>query len=35
MDQDFVEQTQGKLRLFYLAPYSPQLNPDEWVWRHV
>ena len=35
MVKDFVEQTQGQLRLFYLPPYSPQLNPDEWVWRHV
>lgn len=31
----FVEQTQGSLRLFFLPPYSPQLNPDEWVWRNV
>ena len=27
--------TQGKLRLFYLPPYSPELNPDEQVWNHV
>ena len=25
----------GKLKLFYLPPYSPQLNPDEQVWAHV
>ena len=31
----FVENTQGKLRLFYLPPYSPQLNADELVWNHV
>jgi len=30
---DFVESTQGKLRLFILPPYSPHLNPDEWVWN--
>jgi len=35
MVKDFVAETKGKLRLFYLPPYSPQLNPDEWVWRHV
>lgn len=35
MVKDFVEEAKGKLRLFYLPPYSPQLNPDEWVWRHV
>jgi len=28
----FVESTQGWLRLFILPPYSPSLNPDEWVW---
>lgn len=26
---------QGKLRLFYLSPYSPELNPDEYVWNDV
>lgn len=31
----FVESTEGKLRLFYLPPYSPELNPDELVWGHV
>jgi transposase len=24
----------GKLRLFYLPPYSPDRNPDELVWKH-
>ncbi len=23
------------LKLFYLPPYSPQLNPDEQVWKNV
>ena len=31
----FVESTKGKLRLFYLPPYSPELNPDELVWNTV
>ena len=31
----FVQQTQGKLRLFYLPPYSPELNPDELVWNYL
>jgi transposase len=22
----------GKIRLFFLPPHSPQLNPDEWLW---
>lgn len=33
--KDFVENTSGRLRLFYLWSYSPELNPDERVWRHV
>lgn len=31
----FVESTNGKLRLFSLPPYSPELNPDELVWNDV
>ncbi|MCD9461318.1 IS630 family transposase, partial [Marinibactrum halimedae] len=31
--KEFVIKTQGMLRLFILPPYSPQLNPDEWVWN--
>lgn len=27
--------TSGKLRLFFLPPYSPELNPDELVWNDV
>jgi len=27
--------TEGKLRLFYLPPYVPQLNPDETVWAYM
>ena len=29
----YIEDTKGKLRLFILPPYSPHLNPDEWVWN--
>ncbi|MFH1158438.1 MAG: transposase, partial [Pseudomonadota bacterium] len=25
----------GKLKLFYLPPYSPDRNPDELVWKHL
>ncbi|WP_239685017.1 transposase, partial [Ventosimonas gracilis] len=32
---DFVSKTEGKLKLFFLPPYAPQLNPDEVVWAHV
>ena len=31
----FVESTNGQLKLFFLPPYSPHLNPDETVWAHV
>jgi len=31
----FVAATKGKLRLFYLPSYSPELNPDELVWNNV
>lgn len=31
----FVESTEGKLKLFYLPPYSPELNPDEQVWNQL
>ena len=31
----FVNSTDGALRLYRLPAYSPQLNPDEWVWKNV
>jgi len=31
----FAASTEGKLRLFYLPTYSPELNPDEQVWNHL
>jgi transposase len=31
--KEYVAKTGGKLRLFILPPYSPHLNPDEWVWN--
>lgn len=33
--QAFVASTGGRLRLFHLPPYSPELNPDEQVWSHL
>jgi transposase len=32
---EFVASTEGRLQLFFLPSYSPQLNPDEWVWKNV
>jgi transposase len=33
--RSFVENLNGRLRLFYLPPYSPDRNPDELVWKHL
>lgn len=33
--RQFVEQTNGRLELYLLPPYSPELNPDEWVWKNI
>jgi len=32
---EYVANTDGRLRLFRLPSYSPELNPDEWVWKNV
>ena len=32
---EYVANTHGRLRLFRLPSYSPELNPDEWVWKNV
>src|SRR5215211_7189511 len=31
----FAESTNGRLRLCFLPGYAPELNPDEWLWKHV
>lgn len=31
----FVASTQGKLQIIFLPPYAPDLNPDEFVWKHL
>jgi transposase len=33
--KQFVADTNGGLKLFALPGYSPELNPDEWVWKNV
>lgn len=33
--KDYTAQSKGMLTLFFLPPYSPDLNPDEWVWKNV
>ena len=32
---DYVDSLDGRLKLFLLPSYSPDLNPDEWVWKNV
>lgn len=32
---DYVAAREGRLRLFFLPAYTPELNPDEWGWKHV
>jgi transposase len=33
--KQFARSTGGRLRLFFLPGYSPELNPDEWVWKNI
>jgi transposase len=33
--KEFIAATEGRLKLFVLPAYYPQLNPDEWVWKNV
>ena len=33
--KQFAESTGRRLRLCFLPGYAPELNPDEWVWKHV
>lgn len=33
--RQFLRINEGRIRLIYLPPYSPDLNPDEQVWREV
>lgn len=33
--KQYVASTEGRLKLFRLPGYSPELNPDEWVWKNV
>jgi transposase len=33
--KQYAASTEGRLKLFFLPGYSPELNPDEWVWKNV
>ena len=30
-----VDKFQGQIKLEYLAPYAPELNPQEDIWQHM
>lgn len=31
----WLKEHEDRIELFFLPPYSPDLNPDEWVWKNV
>lgn len=33
--REYIESTKGKLKLYQLPSYSPELNPDELVWNNA
>jgi transposase len=33
--RDSVQSLQGKLEIYFLPGYAPELNPDEFVWNHL
>lgn len=33
--RQFIDSLKDRLELFYLPAYSPELNPDEYVWNHL
>ena len=33
--QRFVTENHRRLSIEFLPPYSPELNPDEWLWRYL
>jgi len=33
--RDYVQSLKGKLEIYFLPGYAPELNPDEFVWNHL
>jgi len=33
--RDYVQALKGKLEIYFLPGYAPELNPDEFVWNHL
>jgi transposase len=32
---EYIKSLKGKLKLYFLPPYAPDLNPDEFVWSYM
>lgn len=35
MISNYIQELQGRLEIHFLPPYSPDLNPDEFVWNNL
>jgi len=33
--KNYIAQMRGRLELYFLPPYAPDLNPDEFVWNYM
>ena len=33
--QNYVQSLEGRLEIYFLPGYAPELNPDEFVWNHL
>jgi transposase len=33
--KSYIQSLKGQLELYFLPPYAPDLNPDEFVWSHM
>lgn len=33
--KEYIAQLKGRLELYFLPPYAPDLNPDEFVWNYM
>src|SRR6266571_3387433 len=33
--REWIKKHENRIELFFLPSYSPDLNPDEWVWKNV
>ena len=33
--KEYVAASKGRVELYFIPPYAPDLNPDEFVWHHI